>query len=86
MFLQAAAVAYERAVETHPTHASILCKYGSFVKHIENDPEKVIGNRGPLLLITTGTIYRQRRHTILFVYHHASRCVNSINILIDTRT
>lgn len=40
--IQAAAVAYEKAVETHPSHASILCKYGGFAKHVENDYKKVI--------------------------------------------
>lgn len=40
--VQAAAVAYKKAVEMHPSHASILCKYGGFVKHVENDYEKVI--------------------------------------------
>lgn len=44
--IQAAAVAYQKAVEAHPTHASILCKYGSFVKHVENDHDKVNGKTG----------------------------------------
>lgn len=38
---QAAAIAYRKAVEAHPTHSSILCKYGGFVKHVENNFEKV---------------------------------------------
>lgn len=38
---QAAATAYKKAVQAHPTHSSILCKYGGFVKHVENDYEKV---------------------------------------------
>lgn len=38
---QAAAIAYKKAVEAHPTHSSILCKYGGFAKHVENDYEKV---------------------------------------------
>ncbi|CAM9648774.1 unnamed protein product [Ectocarpus fasciculatus] len=38
---RAAATAYKKAVEAHPTHSSILCKYGGFVKHVENDYMKV---------------------------------------------
>lgn len=39
---QAAAAAYKEAVKAHPTHSSILCKYGGFAKHVENDYDKVL--------------------------------------------
>lgn len=70
---QAAAIAYKKAAEAHPSHSTILCKYGGFAKHVENDHKKVhVCSLNPR---------RQERCTVLtdvhIVHATASRRMNN---------